>query len=276
MTATNEVTKPPVTFETVWVTPELAAEWIKTQEKNRPVRDRTVVQFSRDMLHGSWMNTGEPVKFDTNGHLIDGQHRLYAVVKAGIAAGVEMTVARDVPKEAMEVMDSGTKRSVSDALGLRGYANRTAVAAAARVGLSIEAEITTNASRWSHRELLEWADLHESAEEAGTLGMQIYQAVGIAPSVATFAMIKFLEIDYEDAHTFATNLVKQLGLGEKDPIRALVKRYSGTYGLSTRKLTQEEQVSLMFRAWNAWRTGVDVVRFQRASRTGAVEIPKLK
>jgi len=74
----------------------MAAAYLeKNLERNRPLSASTVARYAAEMQHGHWMLTHQGIAFDDAGHLIDGQHRLHAIVKSGV--GVDMAVTRDVP-----------------------------------------------------------------------------------------------------------------------------------------------------------------------------------
>jgi hypothetical protein len=94
-----------LTATIVTVTPKLAGEWMESNEKNRHIRDRLVVKYARDMSAGNWSLTGEAIKFDTEGCLVDGQHRLLAVILSGVS--LQMLVVCGVERAAQTVMDTG-------------------------------------------------------------------------------------------------------------------------------------------------------------------------
>ena len=80
-----------------------------------------VAQYADDMLNGHWDLTHQGIAFNTKGELIDGQHRLAAIVKAGVT--VKLLVNFDV--EDSSHMDGGLKRSVRDALWMSGMIGET-------------------------------------------------------------------------------------------------------------------------------------------------------
>lgn len=82
-----------ITFEEVCVTPEMAAEWLdRLCAKQRNMDNQTVAKYARAIRSGEWLLTHQAIAFDVRGFLIDGQHRLTAVVQTG--ATVDMIVAR--------------------------------------------------------------------------------------------------------------------------------------------------------------------------------------
>ena len=69
------------------ITPEIAQELIDNHNANNPRRkiNRNVVSaYAVDMANGAWNLNGEPIVIDANGEIKNGQHRLLAVIAAGV------------------------------------------------------------------------------------------------------------------------------------------------------------------------------------------------
>ncbi len=99
------------------VTPAMAAEYLsKNHPKNRPIRDFRVKKWVEEIKQGRWLLTHQGIAFDEDGYLIDGQHRLTAVITSGIPA--PMMVTKGVDVSTFAVLDQGAMRSASDILGL--------------------------------------------------------------------------------------------------------------------------------------------------------------
>ncbi len=101
-------------FKLVKVTPALAEQWLAGRAENRVVRKSIVALYCRLMLARQWVLTHQGIAFDEEGRLIDGQHRLMAVVASGVS--VLMVVMTGVSNEAFEAIDRHIKRSVADCL----------------------------------------------------------------------------------------------------------------------------------------------------------------
>jgi hypothetical protein len=110
----------------VWieVTPDMAHRWLKTNFRNRPVTPDTVLSYARDMALGRWQPTHQGIAFNDRDELIDGQHRLIAVIKCGLT--VRMMVTFGLPSEiegaevtTMDCVDRGRTRSVADQLKIQ-------------------------------------------------------------------------------------------------------------------------------------------------------------
>lgn len=117
------------------ITPGLADAWLKKNPGNRPIRKAVVKSFALDMLAGNWKLTHQGVAFDAAGNLIDGQHRLTAVIMAGVP--VRMMVTTGLPgreeghaTSTMDVIDRGAPRSIGNQLKIQhGFAEPHTIAA---------------------------------------------------------------------------------------------------------------------------------------------------
>lgn len=114
--------------EIVRVTPEQAREWLENAGLNRKVRLHAVELYANEMRNRDWRVTNQGIGFDVKGVLIDGQHRLRAIMAADRA--VDMLVVTGLPECARDLVDSGIKRTVGDQLRLaHGVQNASTVAA---------------------------------------------------------------------------------------------------------------------------------------------------
>lgn len=141
----------PITVHVTTVTPEMAALWLETNIANRAINRRSVEQFTADMKSGTWLFTGDMIRFDKSGHLIDGQHRLTACVAAGVP--FRTYVGHGFDDDIQAVVDTGRSRNNSDVVTMAGIANASIVAATLRIlvnekrGTSLDGgtKTTTNA-----------------------------------------------------------------------------------------------------------------------------------
>lgn len=99
------------------VGPDLAAQWLELNKRNRDTRDSIVAKYAADMLAGRWKLVGDAVQFDTGSNIINGQHRLWAVVESGCT--VPLLVMFDCDPESIDVMDDHLKRSLRDVAKIR-------------------------------------------------------------------------------------------------------------------------------------------------------------
>lgn len=112
----------------VKITPEMAKSYLEQNiHLNRTLRWPYIDVMARDMKDGKWRRTHQGIAFDVFGRLVDGQHRMHAIIKADVP--VEIMVTRNLVPEDFFVIDTGTRRVLADNLKAKGVANQNIVAA---------------------------------------------------------------------------------------------------------------------------------------------------
>jgi len=89
--------------KTVEITPSIAAATLEYSGLNRRLNPMRVNNFAEDMQRGRWKLTHQGIALDENGFLIDGQHRLQAIVKSGVT--IKMNVTKGVSSDSMLAID---------------------------------------------------------------------------------------------------------------------------------------------------------------------------
>ena len=104
-----------MTMNYEFITPEMAANLLETNNENRKISKGTVQAYVQDILSGNWdESVGVAISIDENGVLRDGQHRLTAIVQAGV--GIWTWVCRNVSSDG--IYDNNRKRSNSDQISI--------------------------------------------------------------------------------------------------------------------------------------------------------------
>lgn len=248
------------------VTPTLAARWLKANTHNRNIRQRLVDAFARDMENGNWVENGESIKFDDAGNLLDGQHRLLAVVKSG--ATVRMMVVTGLEQVVQETVDTGASRNFSDLLSLRGETDASTLAAITRrVNLWDSGAYDTRQSiRPTNSELLSTLDKNsELLTEAVHVARRVRNKMSIPASIIGLAYTIFTDIDEEDAADFFEKLSLGDDLNVHHPVLVLRKTINDYNRPKSRQRMREEYVlAIIIKTWNAYRDGrlVTTVRWR--------------
>lgn len=250
--------------------PALAKEWLDNYNThNRPVTQATVDEYARRMLAGMW--TMSTIRWSRDGVLLDGQHRLLAVIQSGVT--IRAFVERNLDPAWQNDMDTGLKRGAGDVLALNGIDHKSKrIAAAARVAMCMEAEADIDRRRFSNAETLAFVtrnpDLIDAIELMATIG-----TTPLPASVADYAFYRFSLLDADAAYSFFTKFALGADLERGNPILTLRNRLLGGYG-ADRKISREEQLSLTFRAWNYWRKGERIFRILSNRHGKKIEIPE--
>ncbi len=106
--------KPSPRCEKMDVTPAQAREWLKHNTRNRLLSPTTVAGYVDEMKSGRWRLVGDAITFNTQGELINGQHRLTAVVESNVICA--FWVVFDADDAAKSLIDLGRARTVPDTL----------------------------------------------------------------------------------------------------------------------------------------------------------------
>ena len=110
----------------VTMTPQLAKELLKRNVANRNVKPM-MKRLAEMMTKGQWLENGESIIVDSNGVLVDGQHRLLACIEA--KHSFDCVLVTDVTPKAMESVDSGSGRTLADVFKIAGFSSNTTLAA---------------------------------------------------------------------------------------------------------------------------------------------------
>lgn len=89
------------------------------------------MRLANDMKSGNWQENGETIIIATNGQLVDGQHRLNAIVESGTTQ--QMLVVTGVAPASIHTIDQGASRGLHDALQINGHTSAVALAAVYRI-----------------------------------------------------------------------------------------------------------------------------------------------
>lgn len=103
-------------FRVLIIGPREAEALLAANKDNRRLRWGRVRFYARVMRNGGWMLTHQGLAFSSDGTGLDLQHRLHAVILAGVEITI-VTVEGLSPKT-FEAIDQHERRSISDALRL--------------------------------------------------------------------------------------------------------------------------------------------------------------
>lgn len=105
--------------ERMFVTPAMAVGWLNRNRNNRPLNSPRVAMLKKAIEDGAFVLTHQGIAFYGNfDELADGQHRLAAIIEAGIA--VEMIVSWGLTKDVVHAIDRGRPRSIANVLNFIG------------------------------------------------------------------------------------------------------------------------------------------------------------
>lgn len=240
--------------EVMTVTPQIAKEWTERNTRNRSVRYARVERFARDMKAGKWMLNGETVKIAADGTILDGQHRLYACIQAGIS--FETFVVTGLPVEAQDTIDTGAARSMADQFGLRGETNSSLLASITRWAYKWLHGVKTTgggAVDPTHGEMIALLEAEPRLREAAAWADKARrQFKSVTPSVWGMGWMLLHGADHLAAEVFLEKVVTGADCPVNHPALAFRNRIYRARENGER-LNQYEQLGYLIMAWNAFK-----------------------
>lgn len=214
------------------VTPDIAAQWLERNSRNRTLRQSVVNKYAADMKAGRWMVTGDAIGFDTNGVIVNGQHRLWGVFESGVT--VRMLVAFNLAPEVVSVLDDHLKRNLSDVAKIRrpGSTVSTAHTAIAKmllttVIMSTSLERRAALERVTRQDELDALDRHWDAIEFAfreCFRSRKVRSVVVAPVLTAVARAYYTQ-DRERLRHFGTVMLNGVMDTQDDKAAVLLRNY---------------------------------------------------
>lgn len=103
----------------ILVTPEMATRFLQANQLNRPLAEGHAERIAKQIREGKWRFNGDTIKIADGGDILDGQHRLWAIIESDTA--VETMVVTGIAREAFATIDTIRKpRSLGDTVALHG------------------------------------------------------------------------------------------------------------------------------------------------------------
>lgn len=213
-----------ITHTRTTVGPAQAEKWLAANIANRTVRPSRVKEYATAMQQGRWLYTADPIRFDEDGKLIDGQHRLMAIVRSG--REVEIQVVRGLSRQAQDAVDTGAARTASDALKVRGFKHGPQLAATVPI-VNWLLKDGGFAASYSRDDVVFWVGVHEGLADVVDLAQRNRNLLPcqLAPYAAARYAARVRSDDLEATDRFfVEQLVETIGLTSGSPALA-TRRY---------------------------------------------------
>lgn len=228
-------------------------EMLKANAINRTVNKGNLDVLVKELKAGRWKVNGDTIRFTEDNILIDGQHRLLAVVRSGIT--IQTFVTYGLQADVFDSIDVGKRRSGGDTLSCLGEKNARRMSAAL---VMIDKYMTGRLQKsivYSNTEiqglLVKYPDIRI------TLKTTLNAKGLIVGSALDSCHYLFSKKDPVMTEIFIEKIFKGVGLEEGDPWYVLRERLL-TNSMSTAKLSTEFMMALCIKAWNAARQGKQI------------------
>lgn len=251
------------------ITPEIAKTMLKRNNGNRKINERHVRFLSNEMKKGNWLFDGQPIRLTAAGGLLDGQHRLSAIVESDTTQ--KILVISGIDQAAFKVMDTGKGRSAADVFGIYGIPNATDAAASCRLIINIQKNKYGKSNSHdspSNSDVLAFYN-QDSDKLKGFISnaKNLYNGFNKVITCSHIAAFTYLmaERSVTDSEEFWSKVCYGLSLEKGSPMKVLRDKLIADR-LSKSKLPTSEIIALIFKAWNQFRIGNDNVRILRYNK----------
>jgi hypothetical protein len=242
-----------ITRRIVKVSPIMAAHILEKNDQNRTIRQDHVDRMARDMKNGRWVINGETIKFTKDGHLLDGQHRLYAVLLSDETIDLEFVEGLD--ESVMSTIDTGKARGMQDVLKIAGHSYASEIGTTLRWWYNYNKKGISFKRSVSHRELL------EVLGEMDELNSLVPEAIAysrakrlLTPGIWCFLYSGAMKTNPEKAKAFAEAFDSGAGLDRGHPALTLRERMTA-HKSAKAKMPPVMQAAFAIKAWNAFYKG---------------------
>lgn len=249
-----------VTYSDELITPEMAEQMLRHAGANRKLRETRIARYAADMAAGNWLYTGEAIKYNRLGEMIDGQHRLVACVRSG--AAFRSLVIRGVPNAAMTQIDTGATRSLADVLRLNQEKDVNVLGASIvtgwRWGIGMPGHMSLHPT---HSESLTWLQENPGIRDAVRRSSRLRAYPLHFPAGVSGAFtLRIGELDQEAAERFLEGVISGENLIALDA-RFALRRWAMNMSERTTNLGKPPgymYLAVAIKSWNYWNVGRQV------------------
>jgi hypothetical protein len=241
----------------ITITPSLAREYLERNPRNRKVSKALIGKLVQEIKNGKWKVNGDCIRFDEEDNLLDGQHRLIAIVKSGVP--VQSFATWGLSSDVFNTIDVGKRRSGADTLTCRGEKNAVALASM----LILIEKYKSGKPQVTYRpDNIEMEELYEKYPGAASFISFDKRVKAIAPeSVINACSYLFSEKDSELATWFFDSLASGIGLNIGEPVYTLRERLISEKNKRLKK-DQSYYMAFFIIAWNYLRMGKKLTKLQ--------------
>lgn len=246
-----------------WISPSDAERYLVKNSSNRPLRDRRkVAAIAKEITSGRWQVNGATVLFSEDGTLLDGQHRLHAVIRTNTP--IQTYVIRGLPKDCFKTIDTTmSPRTAGDLLAINKHVNYVAVASVSRLAYLYlhtpqNNPFDNNAENSpSPQQILEFAESNPRIIVATDFAVSRHAMPGLklAASLLGFSHWRMSTVDQEEAENFLTQVSVGTDLPSDSPILLCRNRILADK-MNKAKLPKKTIAALIFKTWRAHIRGM--------------------
>jgi hypothetical protein len=256
-----------ITEETI--TPDDARELLRATEgaMQRGLSEAQVNRIAEAIRQNRWETTHQAIAISPEGTILDGRHRLTAIIRANKA--VNVWVARGADPKTFLAVDTGRSRTPGDLLHIAGFTNVNALAATARYVMAAKRIKGTNGSWVSainpirHDEIVRWVEMNgadlEHALQIGNLISRNLGRFGLRTWISAGAfLIRESNVPEGLQQEFFARFADGANLAPGSSILAFRRYIAQSFLHQANQVKGPVGLALMIKTFNAYIAGANV------------------
>jgi len=263
----------------VIITPQRASELLERNAKNRPLDKKHIARLAKTIEEGKWVWNGQTITVDENGDVLDGQHRLYACIKANLPIDTEFL--EGVPRNTFMTVDHVKRRTAADLMAMMQipwWVEKTGLARHLFYYRIYDYHVKKIANAlYEPQDIVEFYLKNREEIDFTVDHMKMYKKSRI---VVCFSKLLFIDclcgkIDKEQTKAFIDKIVYGYDLEKGSPILALRQTIINENTYIFYRTSNVIILDLLFRCWNLYRQNESVELNSLKLNYKAERLPKL-
>lgn len=249
-----------ITTRIMDVDKDMADSFLEKNNTNRVLNQYRVKKYAEQMRSGEWKMNGQSIIIGSDGGLLNGQHRLWAISLFDL--NIPLLFCFNVDPNAFDTIDTGTGRSGSDVLTIKGHGPSVAAALAVCIRHDILMKHSGSISGQTRLQSKITPQAIGRAEEQEPLYLEAVTFVQAACpkknlilpcSALSFLAYRFFKLDREFSQEWLRVLISGVGIETENDTRAWIRNAFWREMNSAKKRSLRGKIGIVIRAWHLAR-----------------------
>jgi|TARA_R100000482_G_C5130683_1_gene151676 hypothetical protein len=258
------------------ICPTRAKQLLAQNHTNRNLNQRLVGKLSEAIVNDHWKVNGETIKLSKRGRLLDGQHRLHAIIMAKKPA--KTYLIDGLEEDCHSTIDAGLRRTGGHALQFLGVKNSNLVASAIGMVYRIRIKDLKASPRYTNEDIVREHQIDPEGynKAASFIAGRKWLVKFLGSSVAAACYYLTQKLNAEQSDVFFKALASGENLQHGDPVFALRNQLMNKRSIQG-KLERGKQVRYniyqdIAYAWNALRDKRSIKKIMVRENTPFIEL----
>lgn len=248
-----------MSFYTQLVTPDMARVLLEKNKVNRKPTDSHVKFLAKQMVEGNFKKTGQTISISKTGVLLDGQHRLMAIVLSNTP--IELNFCDGLDENIFDVLDTGKTRTTSDILSIQGHKNPGELSSAITNLMTIKNGHRSGSKSTNTKNLEFVKENPELPEIVNICHKENRKFKSLSMGAIAALYYTFSKLHHQDAEIFFDKYYSGVGM-DNDDVVLLLRNKLMQDAINKKKYTSDQKLALVIVAWNIMRKGKTVKRLE--------------